>query len=183
MSKPDIPFDVSYSMPDGGRAVATAPDEMRRAVAWLEDQAEITEDQHTRARLLALAGGYAGMVGELPRAHDLLQRAIELADSIGATRQALVARIRLADVTASRGQPLDAASRLSDLLDHHRLDCQQHGVDDAVHQHLGKALLEAGEPARAVTHLQQALELRRARGDEELLASTLAALEAARRQL
>jgi kanamycin kinase len=94
-----------------------------------------------------------------------------------------VARIRLADVVALRGAPREAASQLERLLDHRRVEVEQHGLLDFVHQHLGKALLEAGEPRRAVEHLEQAHELRTASGDLELLDSTIAALEAAKQHL
>jgi tetratricopeptide (TPR) repeat protein len=179
----DVPFDVSYSLPAGGRAVAHAPDQMRQAVAWLEQQATAERNPRARVRLLALAGGYAGIVRDLDRAEDLLRQAIELADDIGEDRQGLVARIRLADVVALRGAPREAASQLERLLDHHRVEVEQHGLLDFVLQHLGKELLEAGEPRRAVEHLEQAHELRTASGDPELLDSTIAALEAAKQQL
>jgi tetratricopeptide (TPR) repeat protein len=179
----DVPFDVSYSMPAGGRAVAHAPDQMRQAVVWLEQQATAERDPRSRVRLLALAGGYAGIVRDLDRAEDLLRQAIGLADDLGEDRQGLVARIRLADVVALRGAPREAASQLEDLLDHRRDEVEQHGLLDFVHQHLGKALLEAGEPRRAVEHLEQAHQLRTASGDLELLDSTTAALEAAKQQL
>lgn len=103
----------------------------------------------TRGRVvrpLALAGGYAGIVADLDRAEDLLRQAIGLADDIGEDRQGLVARIRLADVGALRGAPREAASQLERLLDHRRVEVEQHGLLDFVHQHLGKALLEAGGP-------------------------------------
>jgi tetratricopeptide (TPR) repeat protein len=183
MNDARIPFDVSYSMPSGGRAVAHAPDQMRQAVAWLEQQAGVEEDLTARVRLLALAGGYAGIVRNLECAEVLLRRAIVLADDVGEDRQGLLARIRLADVTALRGEPREAASQLERLLDHRRVECEHHGLLDFVHQHLGKALLEAGEPRRAIEHLEQARELRADSGDRELLDSTIAALEAAKRRL
>ena len=47
-------------------------------------------------------------------------------------------------------------------------------------QHLGKALVDAGRPARAATLLEEALELRRERGDAQLIESTEFALARAR---
>lgn len=179
----EVPFDVSYSTPHGGRAVADAPDQMRQAVAWLEGQAVNEADPPTRVQLLARAGGYAGILRDLDRADDLLRQAIRLADDIGDERQSLVARIRLADVVALRGDPHEAAAQLNHLLDHRRVECEQHGLLDFVHQHLGKALLEAGEPRRAIEHLEQARRLRTNTGDRALLDSTIAALEEAQQRL
>ncbi|MFA9445132.1 hypothetical protein [Egicoccus sp. AB-alg6-2] len=179
----DVPFDVSYSMPSGGRAVPHAPQQMRQAVAWLERQAASEEDPPTRVRLLARAGGYAGILRDLDRAEALLLQAIRLADEVGEKRQSLVARIRLADVAALRGEPHEAVAQLERLLDARRVECEQHGLIDFVHQHLGKALLEAGDPRRAVDHLESARVLREISGDRELLDSTIAALEAAKQRL
>lgn len=104
MTAREIPFDVSYDMPDGLRARANDPQGMAAAVDWLVDHA----------------------------------------------REA------------------DAAGRRSHLADY-------------VHQHLGKALLEAGDPAGAVTHLEQALASRTRKGDPGLIDSGRAALATARR--
>lgn len=106
-----------------------------------------------------------------------------LADEVGEERQGLVARIRLADVVALRGEPCEAATQLERLLNHRRVECEQHGLLDFVHQHLGKALLEAGEPRRAVEHLEKARKLRSASNDQDLLDSTVATLQAAKQRL
>lgn len=183
MAEPDIPFDVSHSMPGGSRAVAHAPDQMAQAVSWLERQAAAEEGVAGQARLLGLAGGYAAILRQLDRAEALLHRAVRIADGAGAGRQSIVCRIRLADVAALGGAPHKAANQLEYLLEHRRSGCDDHHLTGAVHQHLGKALLEAGRPQDALQHLETAGELRRARGDDELLASTLAAIEAARKAL
>ena len=101
---PSTLFDVSYSMPCGGRAVADTPDEMHAAVGWLEQRAAEVGDRVERARLLSLAGGYAVILRQLDRAAVLLHEALLLADEGGTTRQGLVARIRLADLEAVRGE-------------------------------------------------------------------------------
>jgi tetratricopeptide (TPR) repeat protein len=178
---PSIPFDVSYELRDGLRAEPSDAVSMRAAVDWLEEQAEQAENLPERARLLGAAGAYAGMLRQLDRAQRLLRPAIAVADQTNKDRQRVVLRIRLADVLALDGDSDAAIELLLPLLK----VCQD-GADlvhlvDFVHQHLGKALIEAGQHAAAMAHLKQALELRERKADPELLASTLEAMAAARR--
>ena len=46
----DIPFDVSYDLPDGLRAEPCDPVEMAHAVDWLEGQAAASHQLPDRAR-------------------------------------------------------------------------------------------------------------------------------------
>lgn len=178
---PEIPFDVSYTMPEGLRAEPNDPGGMDAAVSWLESQADQAETDARRSRLLGLAGGYAGMLRQLGRARQLLDAAISLADRCGERRQGGILRIRLADVVALEGDPASASDRLRALLDACAADPVRLDLVDVVHQHLGKALLEAGQHESAIRHLERALDLRERKDHPELLASTRAALSTARR--
>jgi Flp pilus assembly protein TadD len=151
---------------------------MASAVDWLEVEASSATSVDDRTWLLGQAGACAGVLRQLDRAESFLHEAIGLADAHGLTRRAAVLRIRLADVLALGGDPGAAAALASSLLDDP--DTLPDDLEDFVHQHLAKALIEAGRHEQAITHLERALELRERKGDPELLASTRATLEAAR---
>ena len=176
----DIPFDVSYDLPDGLRAVPCDPVAMAHAVDWLEEQAAASHQLPDQARLLGLAGGYAGMLRQLDRAGGLLRRAITIADDAGATRQGLVLRIRLADVVALAGDPDAAIQALEAALAACQADAVLADLIDVACQHLGKALLEAGRHDQAIARVERALELRQRKADPALVASTQATLRTAR---
>jgi tetratricopeptide (TPR) repeat protein len=171
---PEIPFDVSYVFPDGLRAEPVDHASMRAAIDWLESAAEELGGRE-RIRLLGLAGAHAGIVRDLERARRLLSAALVDAVAIGDDRLTAVNEIRLADVVALGGAPGTAVAMLEGLL----AAGVAQDLEDFVHQHLGKAYLEAGNRRAALASFQRALELREGKGDEELLASTRAALDAA----
>lgn len=178
MARPTIPFDTSSTVRDGLRAEANDPAAMAAAVDWLEAEAEAAGSVDERTWLLGQAGACAGVLRQLDRAEGLLREAITLADAEGLARRCAVLRIRLADVLALGGDPDGAVALASALLDDP--DALPDDLEDFVHQHLAKALIEAGRHADAITHLERALALRETKGDPELLASTRATLEAAR---
>jgi tetratricopeptide (TPR) repeat protein len=179
-----VPFDVSYRFPEGQlRAAPNDRAQMALASAWLEAEASRVTTAIERGKLLGIAGAYAGMAGEIQRAETLLNDALEIAAREGDARLAATQRIRLADVIAAAGHPREAASRLETLLAECGHDERLRGLTDFVHQHLGKALAEAGRIEEAIAHFERALALRTRQQDEDLVASTRHALEIARGML
>lgn len=178
MARSPIPYDISSTIVDGLRSEANDPAAMAAAVDWLEDQARTTTDVDDRTWYLGQAGACAGILGQLDRADRFLRGAAQLADEAGLARRAVVVRIRRIDVLALGGDPQAAIDLATSLLaDPATLPPD---LEDFVHQHLAKALLDAGRRGDAITHLERALQLREDKGDPELLASTRATLEAAR---
>ncbi|MFA9428616.1 hypothetical protein [Egicoccus sp. AB-alg2] len=182
MADGEPPHAVGYTIRDGLRAEADDPEQMLAAVDWLVDRAAEAPTAEERVRLLGRAGGYAAIVRDLDRAEVLLSDAIISANRHGLARQAAASRIRLADVNALRGDAATAVQQLTELLHEVRNEPSLDDLLDFVHQHLGKAHLEAGNTAKAVHHLSRALAHREQRGDADLLASTRAALARARRE-
>jgi len=89
-----------------------------------------------------------------------------------------VTRIRLAEAQRCAGELGEAGREALEALAEAR-DQHPELVDFSL-QHLGKALLDAGEPERAAAALEEALALREAKGDEALVRSTRLALDRAR---
>jgi tetratricopeptide (TPR) repeat protein len=112
---------------------------------------------------------YAGQAARLLGRHELaighLSRALELAPSPRA-------QIRLGEAYRCADRFADAERELREAL----LESQGTKDEHYALQHLGKTLADAGRRFEAEAALERALELRRADGDAELVASTEAAL-------
>ncbi|MBH0775180.1 tetratricopeptide repeat protein [Nocardia sp. NEAU-351] len=114
----------------------------------------------------------AMLLGRYEDALDHLDRALELADTDG---RRLTVWINLGDVYQYRGEFATAT-----LLYRRAVDAARAVAPDALSfavQHLGKALAEQGDPDAARETLGEALRLRVAEGDPELIESTRTALE------
>jgi kanamycin kinase len=148
-------------MGDDLRETAADPDVVAEALSEAERRLAAGET----AELQSYAGQAARLLGDHELAIRHLSRALELAPSPRA-RIRLGEAYRCADRLPAAERELRAALSESE------------GTPDEHYalQHLGKALADAGRPVDAEDALARALALRRAGGDEELVASTEAAL-------
>jgi tetratricopeptide (TPR) repeat protein len=178
----DIPFDVSWSFDEEGRDVPNDAGQMRQAVRWLRERADEAADEAERARLLGWAGGYARMLGDLSMSVAVLSEAIRGADRVGAVRLSVRLRIRLAHAHQWAGTFDKSNQVFEQLLVATAEDPTLADLRDFVHQHHGKNLADQCRTGEAVAHLEEALRLRREKGDEALIASTELALAEARRR-
>jgi tetratricopeptide (TPR) repeat protein len=158
-----------------GRLRAVAADEERVAAALEEAAARLEHASiEERTRLLGYSGNALRLLGRHDEAvatqRDALAAAID-------ERAALVARIRLGEALRCADALEDAERELRAAVEAAR---RRH-VDllDFALQHLGKTLLDAGR-SDAAEPLEEALALREAKGDAELVQSTRAALERTR---
>ncbi|MFD5179596.1 phosphotransferase [Nocardia sp. NPDC058379] len=112
------------------------------------------------------------LLGRHDEALDRLDQALELADT---ERRRITVWINLADVYRYQGEPAPAEILYRRALDASRaLDPEL--VSFAAH-HLGKSLAEQHRPREARELLNEAMRLRVADGDSELIESTRAALD------
>lgn len=113
------------------------------------------------------------LLGRYDDALDHLDRALELADS---DRRRISVWINLGDVYRYRGDTVPAETLYRRTVDHAR-DSAPEALSFAL-QHLGKALAEQGRLPEARALLTEALKLRVAEGDAELIESTRTTLDA-----
>lgn len=124
-------------------------------------------------KLLSYAGNAARILGRADESIALFERALAAA----AGERAIAARIGLGEAYRCADRPAEAVAELEQALTESR---QAGAYVDFALQHLGKAVLDAGDPARAAGLLAEALELRRRRGDAALTESSELALARAR---
>ncbi|WP_031066954.1 tetratricopeptide repeat protein [Streptomyces sp. NRRL WC-3742] len=129
-----------------------------------------------RARVLTRWIGIGQLsLGYYDEARTVLRQSLDLAAAIGNSRAVVATGLNLGDAHRYAGDMQAADALYRSALDTAR---NQHPelVDFAL-QHTGKHLLELGDLAGAQAHLREALRLRTAKDDSELVKSTQDALD------
>jgi tetratricopeptide (TPR) repeat protein len=158
------------------RQVAADRAGVEAAAAAAREQLASAADTRERARLHGFLGNAARMLGHDSEAVEELECSLALATELGDPDLAAVATIRLAEAHRC----FDRFERAEELL---RSALELGPRRDFALQHLGKTLVDAGRTAEGVALLEEALELRLAAGDAELVSSTRLALDRARTPL
>jgi tetratricopeptide (TPR) repeat protein len=122
-------------------------------------------------------GNAARLLGRDEEAIRELGRSLELADELDDARALTTAAIRLGEAHRCFDRLAEAEAWLRPAVEGPR------DLRDFALQHLGKTLLDAGRTDEALQALEAALELRLAKGDASLAASTQQALALARASL
>ena len=176
----DLPdLGVLTTFDDALREAPVDADVLARAVekaSVLLAEACLQGEDATRVRLLGYLGNACRVLGRHDEAVAALAKAVTLARGGGDDRASLVNRLRLGEARKYRGDVTEAEAIFRQAL----RDAQQNDnltdYRDFALQHLGKRRLEKGDAVEATLLLEQALELRRRRGDPRLIASTELAL-------
>ncbi|MER8098917.1 hypothetical protein [Kitasatospora sp. NPDC094016] len=160
------------------RMVPADRNELTTAVGRLNEELQGLpgEADPARTRVLTRWIGIGQMcLGHHEEARRNLRRSLDLAAALGNTRAVVATGLNLADAHRYAGDVQGADALYRGALN---LARSQHPelVDFAL-QHTGKHLMERGDLADAHTHLQEALCLRIAKGDTDLVESTQAALD------
>ena len=162
--------DLRMAPVDRGELIR-AVDELREELQALDP-----DDDPDRRRVLSRWIGIGSLtLGDHGQARTHLRQALGLAAASGNTRSMIATELNLGDAHRYAGQAATANGHYLRALVAAR--CEQPELVDFALQHLAKHLLEQGELAVARTHLEEALRLRRAKGDDELITSTLTALQ------
>ncbi|MEU8545359.1 hypothetical protein AB0C52_36070 [Streptomyces sp. NPDC048717] len=160
------------------RMVPTDRERLTTAVAELRESLRAALPAGTdpaRIRGLARWTGIGLMVlGEPHGAQTFLRQALALATAEGNGQAAIAAELNLADAHRYSGQAETAETHYRSALATAR--SRHPELLDFALQHLAKHLIEQGDLAQARTHLEEALQLRLATGNAELIDSTQAAL-------
>ncbi|RPE33173.1 tetratricopeptide repeat protein [Kitasatospora cineracea] len=157
------------------RMVPTDRAELTAAVDRLREEL-FTGPGPARARVLTRWIGIARMsLGDHDEARAFLRRSLELAVTSGNVRAVVATKLNFGDAHRYAGDIETAETFYRSALDAARSKCPE--LLDFALQHFGKHLMERGDLAGARAHLQEALRLRIAKGNTELVGSTQAALD------
>jgi tetratricopeptide (TPR) repeat protein len=179
--------NLSYTFDSNLRDVPDSPQDVEGEINRLSTQLEASVPPlppQARIRVLGLLGHYCRLLNRLDDAERHLQQALDLARPQGARTSVLVNSLRLAHVYQWQDR-FDLAEPI--FLDAIR-QCEAPGSElaeylDYAIQHYGKCLFEMARYREAEVCFAKALEIRRAKGDDELIASTQWALDVVRARL
>jgi tetratricopeptide (TPR) repeat protein len=144
------------------------------------DAARASGDPVRLRKALTWIGTARRIARQYDRAERDLGEALELAQASGDPAQAVGEMIRLAELERCR----DDFTRSETMLRVALAVIRKGGdarLEDFALQHLGKTLIDADRAGEAIVVLERALNLRQAKGDQSLIASTEEALARARR--
>ncbi|AXI80992.1 tetratricopeptide repeat protein [Peterkaempfera bronchialis] len=161
----------------GLRMVPTDRGELTTAVGQLlgELRALPEGSDPARTRVLTRWIGVGQMcLGQHEEARTFLRQSLDLAATSGNTRAVIATGLNLGDAHRYAGDVRNADALYRSALGTAR--SQHPELVDFALQHTGKHLMESGDLAGAEALLREALRLRIAKGDTELIGSTQAAL-------
>lgn len=164
------------------REVATDRENVARARDLATSRLDGTDEPAERARLLGYMGNAERMLGHTGPAIAYFRSALDLMRASGDVRGEAVALIRLGEAYRCADEPGQAEALLREALEATE-NGEAAGLRDFALQHLGKCLVELGRRDEAVAALDEALLVRRTKGDAALVESTQQALAWARGDL
>jgi len=176
----DLPFDISYTFNSDLRDVPTSPDDMARAVEYLQTRiASADSSPRDQARLLGQAGVLCRMLLRLDEAEEHCERAVAICREVKDARCEVAHSLRLAHVYQWQGRFGESDWLFLQMRGWCESDPNVADYLDFVYQHYGKSLFDQGRYAEAAEMFRRALEIREGKGDQELVASTTLALQTA----
>ncbi|MFJ2777007.1 hypothetical protein [Kitasatospora sp. NPDC087315] len=161
----------------GLRMVPTDRSKLTTAVGQLQDDLRALPEgaDPARTRVLTRWIGVGQMcLGHHEEALTFLRQSLDLAAASGNTRAVIATGLNLGDAHRYAGDMRTADALYRSALGTAR--SQHPELVDFALQHTGKYLMERGDLTSAEAHLREALRLRTAKGDTELIGSTQAAL-------
>ncbi|MGW5349504.1 tetratricopeptide repeat protein [Streptomyces sp. NPDC004031] len=157
------------------RMVPTDRAELTAAVDQLREELSTGPDPD-RIRVLTRWIGIAQMsLGDYREARAFLRQSLGLATTSGNIRAVVATQLNLGDAHRYANDAGAAETFYRSALHTARSRCPE--LVDFALQHFGKHLMEHGDLTGAHVHLEEALRLRIAKGNAELIESTQAALE------
>jgi len=162
---------------------ATDPQAMLKVAEELEQAAEKADDLKTKADL----AGRAGWCFAVLIMHERAARLAEIVRSnltlITDLKSRLTSEIRLAQIYQLSGNLQTALKKLTAAENSCRENSEAASLLDFVLQHLGKVYYDQKDYSNAMQCFETALELRTQKNSNELVESTLQAIEACKKRL
>jgi tetratricopeptide (TPR) repeat protein len=177
---PDIRDAVRFD--ENLREVPRWPDRIAYAIRRGRKQLQDSRDEGNETQVLRTLGYLTDacrVAGELDAAVGYGQEALERARSAGNRNAEIANLIRLGEAHKYRDEHETAEALFREAL----ALTSENATDplhDFAHQHLGKCLIDQGRYDEAIEHLEQALTVRRAKGNQPLIESTEQAIALAR---
>lgn len=140
-------------------------------------QARVAHNEPMQLELLSRLGSRLTILGKESAAAPLLEQALVLARQLGEKRVEITTLLNLATAQQYLGQRDLAQNLFQEALDQVRAS-EQRQEEDFILQHRGRCFVEQGKLEEARACFEQALILRKRKGDQRGIDSTQRALDA-----
>ncbi|MBO8154876.1 MAG: hypothetical protein H0Z32_00325 [Bacillaceae bacterium] len=173
MNVKSIPFNMELSYDDELREQPVRSDEMMEGLNFLMDCLNIDSiSRKTQAQIAGWIGVYARIARDYHVSVQYLKEAINLFEEMSETRGAFVQKLQLANTLHWKGEHTEAKRLFMELLQVTEENRVLEEYRDFLYQHYGKFLMDEGNPELARKYLQEALVIRKIKGNDELIQST-----------
>lgn len=183
MNAISIPFDVSFHFNEQLREIPNSPEQMQRAVDFLQLQLEnTTNNLRQQLYLYSVIGVYARILGNFQLAYTALTNAIALSEQLNDECLKMINELRLAHLYQWQQRYALSDRLFQELLERCSSNPKLEQYLDLVYQHAGKLKFDQGQYELAQHYFEQALALRWRKGDRRLIKSTQFALKITQKQ-
>jgi tetratricopeptide (TPR) repeat protein len=177
------PFDVSYHFDEQLHEVPNNPSDMKKAIEWLKQRLGEEKAWQERLSLLGAIGSFSRILREFSQAEGALLSAITVAEENNNPKGILVNKIRLAHVYQWRSAFEKSNKIFKGLLEQAAKEAGVAEYLDFIYQHAGKNLFDQKDYEHAILFFEKALNIRKNKGDAELIRSTEQAIQVGMQKL
>lgn len=177
-----IPFNMNYSINNSLREVPENEHDFTQGLSFLENAIRDSKG-FERVKLLSKLGGFQRIIGELNQSLKFLTEAKNLLETFPDSRLSVINQLRLAQTYQFKDEHLRASEILDDLEIKAKSNPDTIDLLDFIYQHQGKNQFDQQHYETALSYFQKALDLRKRKGEQELIQSTILALEVTKNRI
>ncbi|WP_246202655.1 tetratricopeptide repeat protein [Virgibacillus doumboii] len=169
----DIPHNMKFKFGPNLREVPKDQMGMLQGMLYIKEQLNNdTYSDHEKSTMHGLLGYFLRIIGEIEDSKKHLNTAIELAEKTDNQQSVFVNKIRLANTYQWENNFKVSNKMFEELMDTADKDPHYRGYLDFVYEHYGKNLFDQKEFQRALDYFNKALEIRKEKGNEDLISAT-----------
>ena len=177
-----IPFNMNYSFNHLLREVPLDEADFLKGIRFLE-----TEIPHLqgleKARTLSKLGGYQRIMGLIEQSLQSLMAAENMLTNHPNVRLSIINQLRISQTKQFKREFEHAKALLEDIETNIKSTTEMTDLLDFIHQHQGKNYFDQQNYSVAKVCFEKALVIREQKGDENLIQSTIHALEVTKNRM
>lgn len=174
----NLDFNLNYSFGDDLKEIPDDQGQFDQAIEYLKEQLEKESSQLELTKVHSKLGSLLRIRGRLDESLNHHLMAEKILDGLSEPRLAVLNKIRLASTFQFLKSYDQATEILKACINSIEGSPESSDIIDFAFQHLGKVYFDQREVEKAEVAFLKALEIRKVKGDQELVASTTQALNA-----
>ncbi|MFC4559605.1 tetratricopeptide repeat protein [Virgibacillus kekensis] len=184
MNLSEIPYNMKFTFGPNLREIPVNKMDMLHGMMYIQNELrkEDTSTNEEKGNLHGTLGSFLRIIGELDDSERHIKKAISIAENTGNIGSAFYNKLRLAHTHQWKNE-FDISNRIfRELIDQAEEDPDYSAYLDFAYEHQGKNLFDQGKYDQAIEYFQNALDIRKQDGNEELIKLTESAIESTRKK-